>query len=232
MATSGARQTPRGARPNRREGLARPVLPSGRPLESGSDPGPRGMIARARRLRPDKIRLIDQPAKISSPAAGSFVPGSCLSETRQGTAPSARKPADAGRDRQPAWDGPGPTTVASGGSGPSLRRAGLRPPSGSTKRRQGRRRYRKRARPKGGLYISQRRADPLHHPASAQQAAVPRCDEFPFQTVRGSPAHRTFPGSGRKRRGRDPLACRKPNIPARLSHGALQESSEGGAECA
>jgi len=54
MATSGARKTPRGARPNRRGGLAQPVCkftrrsellrPSGRLLESRSDSGPRGMI--------------------------------------------------------------------------------------------------------------------------------------------------------------------------------------------
>src|SRR5580693_8568419 len=61
-----ARQTPRGARPNRRGGLARPVAPisqecgvcfarasaqsnqpSGRLLESRREPGPRGMIATA-----------------------------------------------------------------------------------------------------------------------------------------------------------------------------------------
>ena len=51
----GARKTPRGAKPNRRGGPARPVRPavagsrpSGRLLESRSDPGPRGMIAAAR----------------------------------------------------------------------------------------------------------------------------------------------------------------------------------------
>src|SRR5579862_3733031 len=53
MATSGARKTPRGARSNRRGGLAQPVCdhskecllqPSGRLLESRSDSGPRGMI--------------------------------------------------------------------------------------------------------------------------------------------------------------------------------------------
>src|ERR1039457_4017333 len=65
-----ARQTPRGARPNRRGGLARPVAPisqengvcfarasaqsnqpSGRLLESRREPGPRGMIATAKYRR-------------------------------------------------------------------------------------------------------------------------------------------------------------------------------------
>ena len=60
MATSGARKTPRGARPNRRGGLAQPefavpqgaaMRPSGRLLESRSDPGPRGMIAALHRTK-------------------------------------------------------------------------------------------------------------------------------------------------------------------------------------
>jgi hypothetical protein len=64
MATFGARKTPRGARPNRRGGLARPVCvafaalrPSGRLLESRSDPGPRGMIAAPRFAQLDANRM-------------------------------------------------------------------------------------------------------------------------------------------------------------------------------
>jgi len=47
VATSEARQTPRGARPNRRGELPSSLGPSGRLLESGCEPGPRGMIAAA-----------------------------------------------------------------------------------------------------------------------------------------------------------------------------------------